>query len=146
MDREQAASAALLNPPGRLFSLDEANRAIVLVRKIVGDIVAGYRELLNLRQEYEEISLSLVARDRIEEVRRAIENRIGRLNRLRDELAEIGVELKDYETGLVDFPAKHQSRRVMLCWKLGEEQVGHWHEEDSGFSGRRPIGSDFENP
>lgn len=145
MDREQAAaSAALLNPPGRLFSLDEANRAIVLVRKVAGDVVAGYRELLDLRREYEEISLSLVARERIEQVRRAIEQRIARLNRLRDELAEIGVELKDYETGLVDFPAKYQGRRVMLCWKLGEERIGFWHEENSGYSGRRPIGSDFQ--
>jgi len=47
--------------------------------------------------------------------------------------------LKDYEMGLIDFPAVHQGREVYLCWKLGEKQIVAWHEVDAGFSGRRDV-------
>jgi hypothetical protein len=54
-------------------------------------------------------------------------------------LAERGILLKDPETGLVDFPADREGRIVYLCWRLGEERVGWYHEVSSGFSGRRPL-------
>jgi hypothetical protein len=54
-----------------------------------------------------------------------------------DELGSIGVELKDYESGLIDFPGRHQGRDIYLCWKLGEEKVTHWHELHSGYAGRQ---------
>jgi hypothetical protein len=54
-------------------------------------------------------------------------------------LAERGILLRDPETGLVDFPAERDGRRVFLCWKLGEDRVGWYHEEDSGYAGRRPL-------
>jgi hypothetical protein len=61
---------------------------------------------------------------------------------LRDEvawLARRGIALRDPESGLVDFPGERDGRRVWLCWRLGEERVGHWHELDAGFAGRRPL-------
>ncbi|MBL8880619.1 MAG: DUF2203 domain-containing protein [Phycisphaerales bacterium] len=143
MDREQSAASAVLNAPGRVFSVVEANRAIVLIRKITQEIVSQYREFQELRREFEELSLSLVSRERIETVRAAIERRLNSLNRLRDELADIGVVLKDYETGLIDFPAMHQGRRIYLCWRHGEGQIAFWHDTDSGFAGRKPIAPDF---
>jgi hypothetical protein len=54
-------------------------------------------------------------------------------------LASRGILLRDPETGLVDFPAERDGRRVFLCWKLGEDRVAWYHEEDSGFAGRRPL-------
>jgi hypothetical protein len=54
-------------------------------------------------------------------------------------LAELGVLLRDPERGLVDFPAERDGRRVFLCWRLGEEHVDFWHEENSGFIGRKPL-------
>lgn len=71
------------------------------------------------------------------------------LERLQDyihELDEIGVELKDYETGLIDFPGRHQGRDVYLCWKMGEERVEYWHELHTGFAGRQPASSLQETP
>lgn len=144
MERERTAASAVLNAPSRVFSLAEANRALVLVRKITQEMISAYSELLELRSEFEELSMSLVARERIEEVRGAIEYRLNTLNRLREELSDIGVELKDFKTGLVDFPANHQGRRVYLCWRHGEDRIAFWHDTDSGFSGRKPIGSDFQ--
>ena len=54
-------------------------------------------------------------------------------------LASAGVQVKDPRTGLVDFPARRAGRSVLLCWKLGESTVEHWHELETGFAGRRPI-------
>jgi hypothetical protein len=54
-------------------------------------------------------------------------------------LADRGILLKDPETGLVDFPAVREGRTVYLCWRLGEDRVGWFHEVTSGFGGRRPL-------
>ena len=54
-------------------------------------------------------------------------------------LAEQGILLRVPDTGLVDFPAEREGRRVFLCWRLGEDRVGWFHEEQSGFSGRMPL-------
>jgi hypothetical protein len=54
-------------------------------------------------------------------------------------LAARGILLRDPETGLVDFPADHEGRRVYLCWRLGEDDVAWYHELSSGFTGRKPL-------
>jgi hypothetical protein len=54
-------------------------------------------------------------------------------------LAAQDILLRDPETGLVDFPGERDGRRVWLCWRLGEDRVGHWHEIDTGFIGRQPL-------
>jgi hypothetical protein len=51
----------------------------------------------------------------------------------------VGVELKDFERGLVDFPALHQDREVLLCWHRGEDEIAFWHELDAGFGGRQSV-------
>lgn len=56
-----------------------------------------------------------------------------------ERLAEENIVLRDPETGLLDFPGERDGRRVWLCWRLGEDRVGHWHELDSGFVGRKPL-------
>lgn len=56
---------------------------------------------------------------------------------------ETGCQLKDLDTGLVDFPTLYRDREVYLCWKVGEEGIGFWHHVEDGFRGRRPIDSDF---
>jgi hypothetical protein len=61
---------------------------------------------------------------------------------LAEELArvsELGGEVKDLDSGLVDFPGRRGDEDILLCWKLGEKRIGFWHTADSGFAGRRPI-------
>ncbi len=58
-----------------------------------------------------------------------------------EELRQLGVEAKSVTEGLVDFPAIAEGRMVYLCWKLGEPEVGFWHERDDGFGGRQPLAS-----
>jgi len=50
-----------------------------------------------------------------------------------------GCQLKDMEMGLIDFPAIRDGREVYLCWKLGEEQIGYWHDVEAGYAGRQPL-------
>lgn len=127
----------------RLFTVESANRALVLVRRIVQDIVTRYADLMALRTRREELAAEVGGERRVTELQAEHQALIESLNALSEELAEIGVELKDW-SGLVDFPAMHEGRRVLLCWRLGEAAVEHWHELDSGFKGRRPIGPDFD--
>jgi hypothetical protein len=54
-------------------------------------------------------------------------------------LADRGILLRDPDTGLVDFPAERDGTRVFLCWRLGEDEVGFYHAEHGGFSGRKPL-------
>ena len=55
------------------------------------------------------------------------------------ELNALGVEIKGLDVGLVDFPGEMEGRPVYLCWRYGEPSVSHWHELETGFSGRQPI-------
>lgn len=55
------------------------------------------------------------------------------------EIQRLGAEVKDPETGLVDFPARRGEEEVLLCWRLGEPEVAFWHSLEGGFAGRRPL-------
>lgn len=56
------------------------------------------------------------------------------------QLEALGVQLKDYERGLIDFPSLRDGRVILLCWQLGEgDQLEWWHDVDTGFAGRQPL-------
>jgi hypothetical protein len=61
------------------------------------------------------------------------------LAKLVDEIGEHGAQVKDLDEGLIDFPALRRGETVLLCWKLGEDEIRHWHTVDDGFAGRRPL-------
>jgi hypothetical protein len=62
------------------------------------------------------------------------------LSRKSQELDHLGVQIKDYERGLIDFPTMRDGRVVLLCWQLGEnEELTWWHDVDAGFAGRQPL-------
>src|SRR5438093_10522542 len=70
---------------------------------------------------------------------REFEREQDRLRDYEEELKKLGVILKEYYTGLIDFPCWMDDHEVYLCWRLGEPEVSHWHEIDAGFAGRRKI-------
>lgn len=126
--------------PRKSFTVAQANAALPLVRAIVRDITAL---AVDLRARHERLSgspgLSAAHDEEREQARAALERDLERLRELEDELAELGVELKDYFLGLADFPSEMDGRPVYLCWKAGEDEVSHWHELDAGFAGRRKL-------
>jgi len=125
---------------GSLFTPESANRALPYVRAVVEDLV----EATGRRKRAERARRRARAEDAPadDEVRRAEEDATrakADCARLHRELEAVGVVVKDPETGLVDFPGEIAGRRVLLCWRRGEERVAHWHDLATGFRGRKPI-------
>jgi len=127
----------------KFFTVEQANATLPLVRAIVRDLTALAVDLRDrherLRHAPEGASISPEHEEELAQARAALDLDLERLRGYEEELAELGVELKDYLLGLIDFPALIEDRPVYLCWKAGEDAVTHWHELDAGFAGRRPI-------
>ncbi len=115
----------------RRFTLQQANKALPLVTRIVRDIVNTHERATQLQAKLEESTGRETA------LQSQLDSALEQLQDYVDELGSIGVELKDYESGLIDFPGRHQGRDIYLWWKLGEEKVTHWHELHSGYAGRQ---------
>jgi hypothetical protein len=134
-------------PEIRVFTVAKANSALPLVRRIVADITAEHPRWRDLVARYE--LLAAGARPETGEtadmvaLRRAVDQAAERINGYITELEQIGCQLKGFEQGLVDFYGMYQGRVVCLCWQEGEPAVGHWHELESGFTGRQPITPEF---
>ena len=114
------------------FTVDEANRTLPLVKRIVGDIVRTHGAVSKLHQQLETPGQPQQLQD-------DLESQQDRLQEYVEELVAVGCDLKDYQTGLVDFLGRHKGRDVCLCWKLGEEKIEYWHEIQTGFAGRQPV-------
>ena len=129
----------------RLYSLEDANRALPLVKAIVTDIVR-LAHRISERRHHLEVLLPDSRRgcrdpysEELQDVQLELDQQQARLGEYAAELGELGVELKDARAGLVDFPALINGRIVYLCWQLGEPEVGHWHDLDAGYAGRQAI-------
>lgn len=125
----------------KLFTVEQANRTLPLVSRIVEDIVRTYARWQARVREHELISATVRPGDAetIARVEREAEGLAADLDAFRAELAALGVEFKGYDLGLVDFPCDMGGRIVYLCWRLGEPAVQYWHEIDAGYAGRRPL-------
>jgi len=128
----------------KYFSLAEANRTLPLVRRIVSDIVEEYRRWKEHVFRYELVAAgsSATQGESAEQLalRSEVDRSAQRINNFVEELARVGCVFKGFDEGLVDFYSKRDDRDVFLCWKLGEQSIEYWHEVDTGFSGRQPLG------
>lgn len=126
------------------FTIEEANKTLPLVRRIVSDAVRDYWRWQEKVREYEEVAANRTIDEPNDDAVR-LERETQQLARDIDgyiaEIRQLGVEMKGIDSGLVDFPAEVNGRPVLLCWQLGEESVQYWHEEDAGFAGRQPVDS-----
>jgi len=137
----------------KFFTVQQANQTLPLVRVIVQDIVDLFREVQERRERVDRIKEARGSRrqeenvysEELEQIEEEIEKDIERLKAFVDELQAIGVEFKDPMIGLVDFPTRMDGREAYLCWKLGEGEIGHWHELDGGYKGRRPLNVEQNN-
>ena len=114
----------------KIFTPEEANRSLPLVRSIVTDILDRAREL----RGQEDPPRSPRQEEEREEIQRDI---LG----LMEELESLGASFKDwdFDVGLVDFPARIDGEDVLLCWRSDEDRVAWFHSPEGGFVGRRPI-------
>lgn len=122
----------------RTFCVEEANRSLPFVSRVVGDIVELHDQVVILRRTMERVELGLHGADP-----RVLEDDYRRaMTRLRDlvrELDLVGVDLQDFERGVVTYPTLHRGKQAVLSWKLGEPEIGYWHGIDEGNDARRPV-------
>lgn len=131
----------------RLFTVEEANLRLPLVRAIVQDIVDLFRDVQQRRERLASVkqlrgegtSSSRFHSEETDQIEEEITKDEEKLAEFVRELHELGVEFKDPVLGLVDFPAQMDDRVVHLCWKLDEPEVQFWHELDAGFAGRQLL-------
>ncbi|MFO7260884.1 MAG: DUF2203 domain-containing protein [bacterium] len=133
---------ANMDEPNRYFTVEEANRTLPLVRRIVEDIVALYPTFQEQLRRFQELAArphGPTEEQQLEELRVEIDRSAQQINGYIQELRQVGCLFKGFDEGLVDFYSYYQGRPIFLCWKLGEERIMHWHELDAGFAGRRPL-------
>jgi hypothetical protein len=123
----------------KLFTVEEAN---ALLPSIIP-------KLIKIRELYAKLA---VMRDSAREAAAASQfgggmeggtgyvNTLYNVGKLTTEMHQLGIELKDYDRGLVDFPSLRNERIVLLCWQIGDgDEIAWWHETDAGFAGRQPL-------
>ena len=128
----------------KLFSVDKAERTLPLVRRIVVDIVGSFERREAGMQERQKLGAhpnpGSASEERAFQLEREIYKCEHEIIRYQRELEELGVELKDYRSGLVDFYSRYKEGLVFLCWKLDEgNSIAWWHSLDDGFKGRQPV-------
>jgi hypothetical protein len=127
------------------FTVAEANALLPTVRPLVERMVEYRRELgsgLDRRRELAELTGSNgggLSPGVASEVDEAVKTAAAGIKRCVEELTALGVQVKDIDSGLVDFPSFLEGEEVLLCWQLGEDEIGWWHTLDGGFAGRRPL-------
>ena len=131
-------SVALEVNERKYFTVSQARRSLVLLQRIVGEVIKEYGHLLEL-EELIEVAGRGGGDARLEKFRRRLVVSVDNLQGCLEELELVGVELKDFTRGIVDFPARHEGREIRLCWMFGERDIRYWHEIDAGFAGRRPV-------
>ena len=130
----------------RTYTVDEANRELPRVRRIVAQIAELSALLPELEDEariaeYESKRPTAEAkdRDRHQHARDAVGGAELELLKAVATLNGLGIQLKGPLEGLIDFPSLRDGEPIELCWKLGEERVGHWHKVGEGFAGRKKL-------
>lgn len=125
----------------KLFTVEEANRMLSVVRPQLEAVRAHYETLALFRAPVKEAAsagqtnggggMSGGAR---------YVKALYEIGKITTELNAAGIQLKDYTRGLIDFPSMHEGRVVLLCWQLGEgDRIEWWHDIEAGFAGRQPL-------
>lgn len=128
----------------RVFTLNEARSLMPRLRNLLSRVVREREALLDMRVEID------LARAKASEggggtpLGPSYLAHLIAFSEAVQEIEYLGVHLKDFRTGLVDFPYDRDGRIVYLCWKPDEDEIEWWHETDAGFTGRQPLSDEFE--
>ncbi len=130
----------------RTFTLDEAQDLLPVLESLLRTSIDGKKLIESVDAEFQEMAHRVflnggMSLNVVHLARRKAE-REKAIQRVRDAMAEIdaiGVQVKDLEIGLLDFPCEVDGQVVLLCWKLGETAITHWHGVSEGFGGRKPV-------
>lgn len=134
----------------RFFSLPQAEGLLPEVERLVRSLVqakqdydSGEAELDALKQRITLLGGVLLSREQVLGSRTRKDSAARTLKSVVEKITELGIQIKDPDTGLIDFPTLYRDREVYLCWRLGETAIGFWHNVEDGFRGRQAIDRDF---
>jgi hypothetical protein len=129
----------------RTFTPEEANEALVELRPIVERMVQHRRNLTAAQVQQAELVTRIAGNggdmvpSDLHEAAAAIQREAAAISECAERINAVGAEVKSLEEGLLDFPARRGDEVVLLCWKLGEDEIHYWHRVDEGFGGRKPL-------
>ncbi len=129
----------------RHFTPEEANAALAEVGPLVERMVAHRRAHVEALTRQEELEGRIrgngggIPPATLAAAAGEVEREARELTRVIDEIVAHGAEVKDIDEGLIDFPALSRGETVLLCWKLGEDEIRYWHGVEDGFAGRREL-------
>jgi hypothetical protein len=134
----------------KTFTLDEAQSLLPVLESLLKRAMEGRRAAQSVEAELSElpqriylsggmrVNSASVARQRAE-----IEEHLKQVQESIAEIDAIGVQVKDLDSGLLDFPCRINGEVVLLCWRMGERAIEHWHTIEAGFQGRQPVDERF---
>jgi hypothetical protein len=129
----------------RVFTPEEANEALAEVRPLAERMVQARHSLAAAARRQRELVIRIAGNGGdlspgdVRDAAAAVEREVATIAECVAALEAAGVQVKDMDEGLVDFPARHAGRDILLCWKVGEPSVSYWHGLDEGFAGRKPL-------
>lgn len=134
----------------KTFTLDEAQSLLPLMESLLKRAIESKHAAEEVEARIAELGRRIYLaggmRVNVAEAGRMRSEMDGHLQRVKESIAEIdsiGVQVKDVDTGLLDFPCKVDDKVVLLCWRMGETAIEHWHTMEDGFKGRRPLDDRF---
>jgi hypothetical protein len=134
----------------KTFTLSEAQTLLPVLEALLRKAQAAGARSAELEFEMQQLTQRIFMSGGMHvNVAQAARRRAERENALKEaedtlaEIDEIGVQVKDLEKGLLDFPCLMEGETVLLCWKLGEKEIGYWHTTEAGFAGRQPLDARF---
>jgi hypothetical protein len=134
----------------KTFTIDEAQSLLPVLESLLKRAIEGKGAAEQVEANLSELSrriyLSGGMRVNLADVAQQRTDMESHLQRVRESIAEIdsiGVQVKDLDAGLLDFPFRLDEEIVLLCWRMGETAIEHWHTVDAGFQGRQPVDERF---
>jgi hypothetical protein len=130
----------------RRFTLEEAQRLLdAELRQLAQRMVAARAKSRDLESRWRKLVIAIgsnggnMERPEVRELQTAVEASHTELNEIVARFTAEGVQVKDMDRGLIDFPAEVDGQDALLCWHVGEDRIAYWHSPEDGFAGRKPL-------
>ncbi len=143
---EASKDTTFENQEVHLFTPQEASRLLPDIKPKVKELVERKRMIAKLHGEIDKYNLLGFRTGDIAERAAQLDSLVDEMTRKIAELEDLGVQVKDLDMGLVDFPAERYGESVMLCWRYGESEVLFWHKATESFNERKPLGLQIVQP
>ena len=134
----------------KTFTIDEAQSLLPLLEALLKHAIEGKQAAEKVESDLSELARRIylsggmkVDAASVIKQRAELEEHLKRVRETMTEIDEIGVQLKDLDSGLLDFPCRLDDQVVLLFWRMGETSIEHWHTVEAGFKGRQPVDDRF---